>query len=63
MTIKTVDEYRASISKKLKKSSGSQRTEDKYFVAGFVGAMSAVRVEERKANQANAADAKRRAAD
>ncbi|KKL50938.1 hypothetical protein LCGC14_2300520, partial [marine sediment metagenome] len=61
--IKTVDEYRANISNKLKNSFGSQRTEVKYFVAGFVGAMSAARVEERKANQANTANAKSRSDD
>lgn len=50
MTIKTVEEYRAIISKQPKRTSGTQSTDAKYFVAGFLGAANAARSQENKAN-------------
>ncbi len=51
MTIKTMDEYRAAIRKQMRPASGSQRTEVKYFAAGFVGAAHSAREMETKANK------------
>ena len=52
MTIKTMDEYRARISKQPKRPSSSHTTDVRYFVAGFSGAAMAARAEEGKANKA-----------
>ncbi len=51
MTIKTIEQYRALISKKPKRSSGSQSTDMKYFIAGFIGAATAVREPETRDNK------------
>ena len=51
MTIKTMDEYRAVIRKQSRPSSSSQRTDLKYFVAGFVGASQSAREPDNKANK------------
>jgi hypothetical protein len=58
MTIKTMDEYRARISRKPKRPSSSHTTAVKYFVAGFAGAAMAARADERKANKAIDSDKK-----
>lgn len=58
MTIKTMDEYRARISKQPKRPSSSHTTDVKYFVAGFTGAEMAARAQERKANKATGSDKK-----
>ena len=51
MTIKTIEEYRALISKQPKRTSKTQGTDAKYFVAGFLGAANAARSQESKANK------------
>lgn len=51
MTIKTIEEYRASISKSTKKPSGTQSTDAKYFIAGFLGAANSTRSQETKTSK------------
>jgi hypothetical protein len=58
MTIKTMDEYRARVSKPPKRPASSHTTETKYFVAGFAGAAMAARAEARKANKTSGGNGK-----
>ena len=51
MTIRTIEEYRASITKRPQRSSARQGTEAKYFIAGYVGAASTAQEQEGKANK------------
>ncbi len=51
MTIKTMNEYRASIRKQNRPSFITQRMEMKYFVAGYVGAAQSARELEIKSNK------------
>ena len=51
MTIRTIEEYRASISKKPHHSAARQGTDANYFIAGYVGAANAARKKELQNNK------------